>query len=380
MNNEKNIIIDDSWIGKKVTCEILRDDGNWVLVEDAKIYKTKYNYLILQNVHPGGGDQIEEEYKYSWIYPNHGGTCDTRNLKLVEEIKYPIGFQVDCGGVVTYEVVSITTDLLRLIVNKNLINSSDIPLNISIYHIEEWSKTYPQSDEVLQHNANLNKFNIFNFNDIVKDITNNFYLIASKDCNKYNEYVVYNLKTNQFCNKNVKELQLSNKDELISKLAYKAKVIAADESVKVFGDNYIKRGLIGEEANVYKIQKNFPCTYLNDEKRDTIVLSPSNSHRLLRFMLNEVELIFDIPTILPQTHKLDLTVKTNDNVRLVNNKKLPIERNTICKVTKIVESKNKKYTIKNTKNRPLDIVYLKCPKTNKIHPTYMKNVKKITNE
>lgn len=99
-----------------------------------------------------------------------------------------------------------------------------------------------------------------------------------------------------------------------------------------------------------------------------------------RWLISDIELVLELPVITIQKHKRDLTVKVKDMIRLVNNKKLPIERNAICEVTNIVETTNKKYLIKNTRNRPLDVVYLKCPKTGRILPTYMKNVKKVNDE
>jgi hypothetical protein len=75
--------------------------------------------------------------------------------------------------------------------------------------------------------------------------------------------------------------------------------------------------------------------------------------------------------------KYSSTVYIGDIVRLVNNKKLPFEKNARCKVVSISSSINNKYTIKNSLNSPLDVVYLQNLQTNRIQPTYMKNVKKI---
>jgi hypothetical protein len=78
--------------------------------------------------------------------------------------------------------------------------------------------------------------------------------------------------------------------------------------------------------------------------------------------------------------KYSSTVYIDDIVRLVNNKKLPFERNARCKVVNISPSINNKYTIKNSLNSPLDVIYLKNLNTGRVLPTYMKNIKKITNE
>jgi hypothetical protein len=84
-------------------------------------------------------------------------------------------------------------------------------------------------------------------------------------------------------------------------------------------------------------------------------------------------------TLLPDNYLANYssTVCVDDIVRLVNNKKLPFEKNARCKVVSISSSINNKYTIKNSLNSPLDVVYLQNLQTNRIQPTYMKNVKKI---
>jgi hypothetical protein len=385
MNN--NEIVDNSWLGKKVTCEINTgfgiSDSEWTYVEDAEIsisYKEEDCYIILQNIAGGGAPSDNPNYKNGWIFRN--GSSDTRNLKLVEEPEeeFPVGFRFMAYGH-TYEVTS-----------------KDFSDSYSILNIGTGSKTvggmttiglrnHKSSNiergitEIIEYNAKLFKPKVkYKFNDFV-EFYGLYYIVASDINELNNTYICYSIKDGTYIPLRANNFRLSSYDEAKENQPTHCIIKSVKDSSTIFGYGSRKSAAIGQALKFVNRNKTYRTTYAKGEVStfDTVVLEyqPVGSGR---WLTSDVEFILELPVILLQKHGKDLTVKLNDTVRLINNKKLPFERNAKCQVVKIIESKNKKYTIKNTKNRPLDVVHLKNLKTGRIEPTYMKNVKLITNE
>lgn len=379
MNNEVQII-DDTWIGKKVTCEIERD-GEWLNVEDGEIAKVNGNFYILQNVANGAGQSNNPHYQHSWgvsfnvnLDPVH---ADTRNLKLVEEEEpeeeFPVGFRFNSGAN-TYEITSCVND------NSVVVTAVDgnFSTSISLESVRSNYKRYPQNN-VQEHNAKLFKpKQVFKFNDIIKNTNNKFYVVASETVNINKEYVVYDISNKQYINLNTRGFTLSSLEEARQTSPTHAKVISVDDSIRILEYKERKLPCLGKTLEFKQFRNGWTTKY--GPKSCVELVYPGGTMGIGRWLLSDIELVLELPVITIQKHRRDLTVKVKDSVRLVNNKKLPIERNAICEVTNIVETTNKKYLIKNTRNRPLDVVYLKCPKTGRVLPTYMKNVKKVNNE
>jgi hypothetical protein len=297
---DNNEIIDESWVGQRVTCTIYPDDEEGVHIIDAKISAHNgYNYGICQDEVSGSDDGDHLGYAYVWRMDNA-----VKNLKLIKpELK-------------------------------------------------------------------------FNFMDIVVSDDGLYYVIAS-DTNSIGQCRGYSIKNNEYVTIHTNTLKLSSFEEACKESPTHAIINSVEDSINQFKYPSRKNLCLGKTL---KFVGHKPVSTRTPPH--IILQYPSDLPVYLTgegcWLYSDVTLTIILPVIFPQKFVKDLTVKVNDTVRLINNKKLPFERNAKCQVTKITTSVNNKYTIKNTNNSPLDVVYLKNLRTGRIEPTYMKNVKKIT--
>jgi len=291
---DNNEIIDESWVGQRVTCTIYPDDEEGVHIIDAKISAHNgYNYGICQNEVSGSDDGDHLGYAYVWRIDNA-----VENLKLVKpELK-------------------------------------------------------------------------FNFMDLVVSDDGLYYVIAS-DTNFVGQCKGYSIKNDEYVTINTNTLKLSSFEEACKKAPTHAIINSVEDSSNQYKYPAKKRFCLGKTLKIEAHKEGSVTT-----PRHIVLSYPDGSSGC--WLYSDVTLTIVLPVIFLQKFGKDLTVKVDDTVRLINNKKLPFERNAKCQVIKITASINNKYTIKNTKNSPLDVVYLKNLRTGRIEPTYMKNVKKIT--
>jgi len=290
--------------------------------------------------------------------------------------RYPVGFwfnttngQVNDGTI--YEVINNTRSNYEV---NNLVKNNSTTISDVVHYIRHYNQTDPR---IVEHNAKLLKPNkLFELNTLVVTPNNYFYLVASKLDDEGN-YICYSLRDKIYQKLHFRLLEEVKRENAIKVLATTCKVNQIEQSVFLFGFKSKKLKCLNNTYK-FKVENGFVCKK-DGVTRDTLLLNIDEGE-WLRFVASECELIYNFPTIQEQKHKPDKTIRVNDEVRLVNNKKLPLERNAICKVNKIVPSNNTKYKIKGTSNRPLDVVHLECIKTGRKYPTYMKNLKKIIND
>jgi hypothetical protein len=312
---ENNEIVDESWVGQRVTCVIYPDDEEGVHITDAKITAHNgYNYGICQNEVSGSYDGDHLGYAYVWRL-----NSAVENLKLVKpELK-------------------------------------------------------------------------FNFMDIVVSEDTGLYYVIASDTNSIGQCRGYSIKNNEYVTINNNTLKLSSFQEACKESPTHAIINSVEDSIKQFKFTTRKKPCLGKtlkfilhkpvsshtlSAIGYTLS---PPHIILEYPYDIVTHEASTGYGTGCWLYSDVTLIIILPVIFPQKFIKDLTVKVNDTVRLINNKKLPFEKNVRCQVIKITTSVNNKYTIKNTTNSPLDVVYLKNLSTGRVEPTYMKNVKKIIN-
>jgi hypothetical protein len=301
---DNNEIIDENWVGQRVTCTIYPDDEEGVYIIDAKISAHNgYNYGICQDEVSGCDDGDHLGYAYVWRIDD-----SVENLKLVKpELK-------------------------------------------------------------------------FNFMDIVVSDDGLYYVIAS-DTNSIGQCRGYSIKNDEYVTINTNTLKLFSFEEACKESPTHAIINSVEDSINQFKYPNKKSLCLGKTLKFVehkpvniRTQAHIILQYPNDIVTHEVATGGGTGC----WLYSDVTLTIILPVIFPQKFVKDLTVKVDDTVRLINNKKLPFERNAKCQVIKITTSVNNKYTIKNTKNSPLDVVYLKNLRTGRIEPTYMKNVKKIT--
>lgn len=365
-------MITDEWIYKKVTFTLTRfaSEGHGILI------KRNGSYIILNDYTGNTYMPMEEKRGFSSALQIYFGennriiNSSITNLKLADDIEepYPIGFRF-ADSTYTYEVIEIP--------HKNTYNlkyngGSNVAKGISKNTIYNVVKNWDQI-AFKEHNEGLFRpKQAFNFNDVVSHINGTYYIIAS-DLNSNKEYICLSLYDNTYKTIKANNLKLSTIEEATKKYAKKVTIISAEESGSIFGYKSRKQSLVNTQVNIEKLELAYECQK-DRVRRDTIIVNPGG-----RFILSDTKYFLEIPKVIKQKHKPDLTIKTGCLVRVVNNKKTVFEQNAKCEVIKIEKTTNKRY--KTTKvNNPLDVLYLKNPKTGKVHPIYSKNVKKIINE
>ena len=216
----------------------------------------------------------------------------------------------------------------------------------------------------------------FNFMDIVVSEDTGLYYVIASDTNSIGQCRGYSIKNNEYVTINNNTLKLSSFEEACKESPTHAIINSVEDTINQFKYPSRKTLCLGETLK-FVLHKPVSST----TPPHIILQYPNNISApggTGCWLYSDVTLTIVLPVIFPQKFIKDLTVKVDDTVRLINNKKLPFERNAKCQVIKITTSVNNKYTIKNTTNSPLDVVYLKNLRTGRIEPTYMKNVKKIT--
>lgn len=201
----------------------------------------------------------------------------------------------------------------------------------------------------------------------------NLGIIASKP-NENNEYYIYNLDNNKYELFSRSSLYPVIYKEIIGrKLANEVKIKSFEESSKIFNYRKIKSKLVNQNFP-FKIELNFKCK-IDGNHRDTVIITTPEGKKL-RFVESDCEYLFTQPKIVLQVHKPNLNIRVGDFVKLVNSKKLPIPKNTICKVINLISRKHK-YADKKTGKliNNTNIVYLEY--NGKHYPTLIKNVKKV---
>jgi hypothetical protein len=200
-------------------------------------------------------------------------------------------------------------------------------------------------------------------------------IVASKP-NDDNEYIIYDLSKNTY-----KLIYRSNcfpidNTTVIKYYSKKVKIKNFEESANIFNYRKIKSKLVGKEFP-FKLEENYVCK-IDGISRNTIVITTPDSKKL-RFVESDCEYTFTLPKITLQLHKPNKTIKVGSFVKLVNSKKLPIPKNTICKVINL-KSRNHGYVDKKTGKliNNTNIVYLDYQ--GKQYPTLIKNVKKVIND
>tara|TARA_R110000868_G_scaffold79778_2_gene226848 strand:+ start:2220 stop:3098 length:879 start_codon:yes stop_codon:yes gene_type:complete len=209
----------------------------------------------------------------------------------------------------------------------------------------------------------------FNFMDIVVSEDTGLYYVIASDTNSIGQCIGYSIKNNEYVTINTNTLRLSSFEEACKFSPTHALIKSVEKSIRLFHFGERKKPSLGKHLEFIKYSSHLSAA---------VVLRYPDVNVHDNWCISDVTLTIVLPVIFPQKFIKDLTVKVDDTVRLINNKKLPFERNAKCQVIKITTSVNNKYTIKNTTNSPLDVVYLKNLRTGRIEPTYMKNVKKIT--
>jgi len=210
----------------------------------------------------------------------------------------------------------------------------------------------------------------FNFMDIVKEFNTGLYYVIASEMTDDNMYVCYSIKGKGYLNISAAKLRLSSFEEACKFSPTHALIKSVEKSIRLYHFGERKKPSLGKHLEFIKYSSHLVAA---------AVLKYPDVNVYGNWCISDVELTIVLPDISLQNYKKDLTVKVDDTVRLINNKKLPFEKNVRCQVIKITTSVNNKYTIKNTTNSPLDVVYLKNLSTGRIQPTYMKNVKKIIN-
>ena len=215
------------------------------------------------------------------------------------------------------------------------------------------------------------------FGSLVKLISvYSIYGIVASEPNDNDEYIIYDLSENTYRQIYRSNFVPVNTATVIKNLSKKVKIKNFEESANIFNYRKIKSKLVGQEFP-FMLQQNYVCK-IDGVIRNTIVISTPDNKKL-RFVESDCEYTFTLPKITLQLHKPSKAVKVGNFVRLINSKKLPIPKNTICKVVNL-KYRNHKYVDKKTGKltNNTNIVYLDYQ--GKQYPTLIKNVKKIIND
>ena len=119
----------------------------------------------------------------------------------------------------------------------------------------------------------------------------------------------------------------------------KAKVIGSTESIKLFGNNAIKREAVDKIFDIIDIDLQAEVKK-SDKPEDTIYLAINGTN--YRFAFNDIEIIY--PNIKGYNAKRDKKIKIGDTVRCINDRHcLKLRRNDKITVSHLKSINNKKY-------------------------------------
>lgn len=209
-----------------------------------------------------------------------------------------------------------------------------------------------------------------------------YYIVASLPY-KDNRYTLYQISTGRYI-PNIPEVNISKKvdqQEFAEAVASKIKVINYKISSEVFSLSKAKYKLLGQTFTNYKKEYSFNCKK-DGLTRDTIIVQTDNGTSL-RFVKEDIEFLYELPKITIQKPLVDKTIRTGDKIILVKSQKLPIRKGSLGVVINIetgLKYSYKNQYIKDTKNKPLDIVTILDNETKREYRTYCRNIKKLEND
>ncbi len=128
----------------------------------------------------------------------------------------------------------------------------------------------------------------------------------------------------------------------------KFKVIDYTKSSKLFGLKELKKGLVGKYVEITNILLKETVKKSKDKENTLFVLTEEG--KKVKFCLEDIKIIY--PNITGYNPPLDRTIKINDEVKVVNDKKLEeFKKNDITKVHDVKTINNKKYVLIGNKNK-----------------------------
>jgi len=217
---------------------------------------------------------------------------------------------------------------------------------------------------------------VFKFNDYVSWGWSSIGIVASEVNKRTGEYYVYDFIRESYILVPSDKLRSISEKVIKKLLARKVKIINYEESAKIFNYKRIKSKLVGQEFSEYQIESRYKCK-IDGIVRDTIIVYTDDDKKY-RFVESDCEYLFDIPKITLQKHKEDSIIKVGDTVRVLNSKRLPIEKNTICQVVGIRIPKS---NYRNKKGEKVsNNIVATIMHNDKSYPILIKHLKKVKND
>lgn len=188
------------------------------------------------------------------------------------------------------------------------------------------------------------------------------------------EYIIYCLRDNVY--KNIKEdkLILVSERHIKRRFATEIKVIGYEESANIFNYRKIKSKLVGKVFPDYEIVSDYVCK-IDGLTRHTILVYTEDNKKY-RFLESDCEFLYNIPKVEYKKHKIDHIIRIGDTVKITNSKRLPIDKNTICKVVSINDKNYKDRSGNKFMNNIIAVINY----DNKNYPILLKHLKKVSND
>jgi hypothetical protein len=201
--------------------------------------------------------------------------------------------------------------------------------------------------------------------------------IIASEPNELLEYYLYNISSKSYILSKRSSFKPISKIEAERELANTVKIVGYENSSQIFNFTKIKSKLIGQEFT-FSHELNYKCKS-DGLVRNTVIINIDNPKiKKLRFLESDCEYVFTKPVIQVQIHKPNKNIRIGDRVKIINSKRLPFSKNTICTVINIKDS-NHKY--RDKKGKPYTNTKLACITYNgNTYYTLIKNLKKITND